>query len=74
MIFILGEVILDLTHLPIGAKLAKKCTADMVMSAKHPSVHLFETKRTSGMIILLIVFNFSRIFRLVANDCSKERR
>lgn len=43
-----GECILNLTHLPIGAKNSNKCKADMLFSPKHKAVNIFEVKRSVG--------------------------
>jgi len=47
--FYLGECILNLTHVPLGAKSAKKCKANIVLDAKHPSISLFANRRLAGM-------------------------
>ncbi|CAF4451127.1 unnamed protein product [Rotaria sp. Silwood2] len=44
----LGECILSLTHLPIGAKLSKKCKSDILLDSKHRSLNLFLNKRIAG--------------------------
>jgi hypothetical protein len=44
-----GESILDMTHLPIGAKGSNKCKADILLDAKYRSVNLFVNKRIAGM-------------------------
>lgn len=44
----LGECILNLTHLPIGAKTSSKCKADMLLNSKHRALNLFVNKRTTG--------------------------
>ena len=49
----LGQCILDMTHLPIGAKSPKKCTADMILNAKQKSVNLFTSKRAVGKVLFL---------------------
>ncbi|CAF1117580.1 unnamed protein product [Adineta ricciae] len=44
----LGECILNLTHLPVGAKSSSKCRADMLLNSKHRALNLFVNKRTTG--------------------------
>ncbi len=45
----LGESILDMTHLPIGAKVSNKCKADILLNSKYQSTNLFVNKRIAGM-------------------------
>ncbi|UJR24822.1 hypothetical protein I4U23_006197 [Adineta vaga] len=44
----LGECILNLTHLPIGAKTSSKCKADILLDSKHRALNLFVNKRVTG--------------------------
>ncbi|CAF3717062.1 unnamed protein product [Rotaria sordida] len=44
----LGECVLNLTHLPIGAKIAKKCKSDILLNSKHRALNLFVHKRVAG--------------------------
>jgi hypothetical protein len=50
MKFVLGECILDMTHLPIGAKASSKCKGDILLNTAHQSINLFANKRLSGKI------------------------
>ncbi|CAF3351971.1 unnamed protein product [Rotaria sp. Silwood1] len=44
----LGECILNLTHLPIGSKMSKKCKSDILLDSKHRALNLFVNKRIAG--------------------------
>ncbi|CAF1313663.1 unnamed protein product [Adineta steineri] len=44
----LGECVLTLTHIPLGARTAKKCKANIVLDSKQPSTNLFVSKRLVG--------------------------
>lgn len=49
-----GECILDMTHLPIGAKTSNKCKGDIVLNKTQKSINLFANKRISGRDFILI--------------------
>ena len=69
-----GESILDMTHLPIGAKASNKCRADILLDAKYQAVNLFNNKRIAGRRITDFRWIISlEMSRMVANDCSNER-
>ena len=44
----LGECVLNMTHLPIGEKSAKKCKAEILLNSKHRALNLFVHKRLAG--------------------------
>ncbi|CAF1333357.1 unnamed protein product, partial [Rotaria sordida] len=44
----LGECMLNLIHVPLGAKTLKKCTADILLDPKHKGTDLFLNKRLAG--------------------------
>ncbi|CAF3990497.1 unnamed protein product, partial [Rotaria sordida] len=44
----LGECNLNLTHVPLGAKTLKKCTADILLDPKYKGTDLFVNKRLAG--------------------------
>ncbi|CAF4767027.1 unnamed protein product [Rotaria sp. Silwood1] len=44
----LGECILNLTHVPFGAKTSKKCKADILLNPTGRAVNLFVSKRIAG--------------------------
>ncbi|CAF3792253.1 unnamed protein product, partial [Rotaria sp. Silwood1] len=44
----LGECVLNLTHVPLGVKVPKKCKADILLNPKHRGINLFANKRIAG--------------------------
>ncbi|CAF0972051.1 unnamed protein product [Rotaria sordida] len=44
----LGECIFNLTHIPIGAQVSKKCKADILLNPKQKAINLFGKKRITG--------------------------
>ncbi|CAF5220385.1 unnamed protein product, partial [Rotaria magnacalcarata] len=44
----LGECILNMTHLPIGAKTSNKCKADILLDSRQRALNLFVNKRIAG--------------------------
>ncbi|CAF1456871.1 unnamed protein product [Rotaria sordida] len=44
----LGECMLNLIHVPLGAKTLKKCTAGILLDPKHKGTDLFLNKRLAG--------------------------
>ncbi|CAF1186321.1 unnamed protein product [Rotaria sordida] len=44
----LGECIFNLTHIPIGAQVSKKCKANILLNPKQKAINLFGNKRIAG--------------------------